>query len=223
MTEAQWMACADPVPMLDFLGGRASERKLRLFACARCRRIWNLLKDVRSRKAVEVAERFADGTAIVEEFTQAGNDANYVWNLLAHAAAETVTDAETDASDAACSAASFGDAAIDAALAASHTAAYALSYEGHQNTERHCQCDLLRDLFGNPFRPVSFFFPARLTTTVSGLAQGVYDDRAYDRMPILGDALEEAGCTERALLDHCRGPSPHVRGCWVVDLILGRG
>ena len=84
--------------------------------------------------------------------------------------------------------------------------------------------DLLRDIFGNPFR-LSTIEPDWLTwndRTVPKLAQAIYDDRRYDIMPILADALEEAGCTDAAILDHCRGPGPHVRGCWVVDLILGK-
>jgi hypothetical protein len=79
-------------------------------------------------------------------------------------------------------------------------------------------------MFGNPFRP-SIIAPDWLTWnngTIAKLAQTIYDDRRYDIMPILGDALEEAGCTDGQILDHCRGPGPHVRGCWVVDLILGK-
>jgi hypothetical protein len=79
---------------------------------------------------------------------------------------------------------------------------------------------LFRDIFGNPFRPVSLD-PAWLTSTVVLLAKGIYDDRAFDRLPILADALQDAGCDNDDILGHCRGPGPHVRGCWVVDLVLG--
>ena len=79
---------------------------------------------------------------------------------------------------------------------------------------------LVRDIFANPFRPVSAD-PAWLTSTVVQLAAGIYTDRAFDRLPILADALQDAGCDNADLLDHCRGPGPHARGCWVVDLILG--
>jgi hypothetical protein len=82
----------------------------------------------------------------------------------------------------------------------------------------------LRDLFGNPFRPLAIN-PAWLAWndgTVVKLAQSIYDDRAFDRLPILADALEDAGCNDAELLSHLRGPGPHVRGCWALDLILGR-
>jgi hypothetical protein len=76
-------------------------------------------------------------------------------------------------------------------------------------------------IFGNPFRPVAVD-PAWLTSTVVQLAQGIYDDRAFDRLPILADALQDAGCDNDDVLNHCRGDGPHARGCWVVDLVLGK-
>ena len=86
-------------------------------------------------------------------------------------------------------------------------------------TERQAHAAIIRDIVGNPFRPVTLN-PAWLTPTVTGLAAAVYAERAFDRMPVLADALEEAGCDLREVLNHCRGPGPHVRGCWVVDLVL---
>src|SRR5579862_3922724 len=80
---------------------------------------------------------------------------------------------------------------------------------------------MLGDILGNPFRPVAVD-PAWKTGNVIGLATAIYDERAFERMPILADALEEAGCQERAILDHCRQTAEHVRGCWAVDLLLGR-
>jgi hypothetical protein len=78
-----------------------------------------------------------------------------------------------------------------------------------------------RDIFGNPFRPVTFDSRWQ-TETVVVLATGIYTDCAFDRMPILADALEEAGCDNADILNHCRGEGPHVRGCWVVDMVLGK-
>jgi hypothetical protein len=88
-------------------------------------------------------------------------------------------------------------------------------------TEEASQCGLLRDIFGNPFRPVAVD-PAWRTSNVTVLAQAIYDDRAFDRLPILADALEDAGCDNADILNHCRQPGEHVRGCWVVDLLLGK-
>jgi hypothetical protein len=81
--------------------------------------------------------------------------------------------------------------------------------------------DIMRDIVGNPFRTMTID-PAWLTSTVLTLAQGIYAERAFDRLPILADALQDAGCENADMLGHCRGPGPHVRGCWVVDLILGK-
>ncbi|HJZ56976.1 MAG TPA: hypothetical protein VKE74_18550 [Gemmataceae bacterium] len=81
---------------------------------------------------------------------------------------------------------------------------------------------VIRDIFGNPFCPVTVE-PSWLTSTVVALAEGIDADRAFDRLPILADALQDAGCENADILDHCRSDGPHVRGCWVVDLMLGKG
>jgi hypothetical protein len=88
-----------------------------------------------------------------------------------------------------------------------------------ERRERRAQADLLRDIFGNPFRPVTFN-PAWRSVAAVKLAQAIYQERAFDRLPILADALEEAGCTDAEILTHCRGGGEHVRGCWLVDLVL---
>jgi hypothetical protein len=81
--------------------------------------------------------------------------------------------------------------------------------------------DYLRDIFGNPFRPVTID-PRWLTFSVLDLSRAIYDERAFERLPILADALMDAGCDNDDILNHCRGDGPHVRGCWVVDLLLGK-
>ena len=94
------------------------------------------------------------------------------------------------------------------------------SEKKHKGTQ--FQLATLRDIFGNPFRPVAFA-PAWRTSDVLLLARGIYDERAFDRMPILADALQDAGCTNEDILSHCRDASAaHVRGCWVVDHVLGK-
>jgi hypothetical protein len=80
---------------------------------------------------------------------------------------------------------------------------------------------LAHDIFGNPFRPVTLN-PSWLTTTVHSLASGIYDDRAFDRLPILADALQDAGCDNEDILCHCRQTGEHVRGCWALDLLLNK-
>jgi hypothetical protein len=95
----------------------------------------------------------------------------------------------------------------------------------HQERERMAQVSCIRDIFGNPFRPRPSVDGSRLCWndgTIPKLAQTIYEERAFDRLPILADALEEAGCTEAAILNHCRQPGMHVKGCWVVDMLLGK-
>ena len=97
-------------------------------------------------------------------------------------------------------------------------------WQGVFNAERKAQAALLRDILGNPFRPTAID-PGVLSWsdgTVAHLARSIYDERAFDRMPILADALEGAGCDNADILAHCRAPGEHVRGCWVVDLVLGK-
>jgi hypothetical protein len=222
MTEQEWLECTDPQKMLAFLRGKASDRTLRLFACACCRRIWHSLTDERSRRAVEVAEQFADGAATDEELDAAGAAAEAA---MYHAAAAVY--AVGDAGNVAMLAA---DAAIGAARRAAggaHLAARsaaALAGE-HAMAAKKAQCELLRDISSNPFRPSPALPSAALAWsggTVRRIAQAIYDDRAFDRLPVLADALEEAGCTDSELLGHCRGPGPHCRGCWAVDALLGK-
>ncbi len=103
--------------------------------------------------------------------------------------------------------------------------------------EEKAQADMFRDIFGNPFLNNPFphlrdhltplrFFPLHstwLTSDVLALARGIYAERAFDRMPILADALQDAGCNNDDVLNHCRDANQvHVRGCWVVDLLLGK-
>jgi hypothetical protein len=213
MTEEEWLACADPLPMLQFLRDTGSSRKLRLFGCGACRRIWHLLTQERSRVCVETAERYADGQAGPFQLREAErNAAKFRW--------KGGTNEEYSAAAAAAGTAyppNFDPDVVYASDVAANAAGAA-----DKSEERAAQCDLLRDIFGNPFRSVACD-PAWLTDTVAALAKGIYDERAFDRMPILADALQDAGCNEPAILEHCRGAKlAHVRGCWVVDLLLGK-
>src|SRR5262249_30224679 len=87
--------------------------------------------------------------------------------------------------------------------------------------DAHARVSSFHELFGNPFRPVTLA-PSWNTGTVAALARHVYAGSDFSAMPVLADALEDARCDNRDILDHCRGPGPHVRGCWVVDLLLNK-
>jgi hypothetical protein len=99
--------------------------------------------------------------------------------------------------------------------------AWGIVWEEATPVDKAAICSLLHEIFGNPFRPVTVD-PAWLTPTVVSLAQAIYDEQAFDRLPILADALEDAGCTNADLLVHCRSQQEHARGCWAVDLVLGK-
>jgi hypothetical protein len=200
-TQEDWLACTDLTPMLEFLRGKASDRKLRLFACACCRRIWHLLTDRRTRRAVEIAEQYADGRASMDDLKAACDDA---WAFVDWGSG-SLTPADTAA---ACTA-----EPMSGAIAARDILTCGTVLVG--------ACDLLCDIFGNPFRPVTVD-AAWLMPGVVELARTIYEGRNFDRMPELADALEEAGCHDPDILAHCREPGQHVRGCWVVDLILGK-
>jgi len=217
MTEAAWLNCTDPEAMLSHLGHKARGRKLRLFGAACCRRIWPLLADERSRAGVEVAERYADGEAGGEELTAAG--------AAACAASSHSLGRPAAAAEAAAEATWGDDDSFGGPYHASLLIYNAFYAAGEAALERLVQCRLLRDLFGNPFRPV-VLHPSWRTPTVAGLAAVAYEQRALPsgeldraRLAVLADALEEAGCTDADLLGHLRGPGPHVRGCWALDLL----
>jgi hypothetical protein len=218
------LICTDPTPWLEFLRGRVSERKFRLFACEFCRSVWHRFADGRrnrqtksSRNAVEVAERFADGEATAAELA-------VTWQCAQAAEPPPdwapVVDAAEDA-DYAIFCASWA-ARDDAARGASGVADWAVTGDAVGDGASARQVTLLRCIFGNPFRPVQVD-PAWLGwhdgATVR-IAQMIYEERCFQNLPILADALEEAGCTDPDILGHCQSGSAHVRGCWVIDALL---
>jgi hypothetical protein len=218
VTEVEW-PLADPDPMLQHLRG-ASDRKLRLFAHACWHRLGHLLCDERLREFLRILELNADGLVPVtaaraaarqavgpfpqssvggaREHEVSGRLAHWGGHRRARTAARQAARAARDA------AAWIGDWAVAA--------------------EAKAQRDLLRDIFGNPFRPVAAepSWTAWNGGVVGKLAGSTYEERAFERLPVLADALEEAGCTDADILAHCRGGGEHVRGCWVVDLLLGK-
>ena len=220
--------------MLDFLCGKASERKLRLFLCACARRIWRFIRQEPCRQAVRIAEKYADGQA-----SEAEREAAY---LAARGVAWQIPDD---------SGAPMDDVRSDWATAVGVWAAgpsdsFAVSdgtdrekvaiffdvlfmtisnvvWEADARTaETVAHAQLLRDLFEGPAGPMDVK-AGWLTPRVVSLAEAIYEGRAFDRMPELADALEQAGCEDKEIAAHCRGPGPHVRGCCVVDRLLGKG
>jgi hypothetical protein len=224
--------------MLLLVEERLSDRKLRLAVCAFCRRLWDLL-DERSRWVIEVAERYADGDATSSELKKAQgvalarveaaefeewksgiDDPEYRTTLARHAATRATRHAVAGKS-----ADVFESARIEAVIAAGHAhatdspvdPAADMVHEGQQK-EAAAQVSMIRDLAGNPFSVGKIDFD--YSNSAFCVAASIYLDRAFDRLPILADALEDAGCTDAAILDHCRKPGEHARGCWVVDLCL---
>jgi hypothetical protein len=171
------------------------------------------------RDAVTTAERYADGLVDLDELTEAAAGTTSDWTA-AYACAEAAT---AEGGYAAATHAA-GNAAWEvgsqiASRADVHDDDHPIAVAARAG-ERAVQAALLRDIVGNPFHPVAAD-PRWVTSTVRGLAEGIYVERAFGRLPILADALDDAGCDSADILTHCRGDGPHVRGCWVVDLILG--
>jgi hypothetical protein len=224
MTEQQWLAGKDLDRMLSFLRGRASERKLRLFACACCRRVWHLIPEGPSRKTITLAEQVADGLAAEEELEECGKGATAVAQRTVRAASWSAVWAGSRSAEVAAARAA-AQAAAWAAVPDETKSAGRAAWEKALRAESGRQALLLRDLFGNPFRPPPPPAPAWLSWeggTVVRLARRIYDTRDFGSLPVLADALEEAGCTAKGILDHCRHGGEHARGCHVVDALLGK-
>jgi hypothetical protein len=219
MTEAEWLTAGSVPSWEEWIKLRPrSPRKERLFACACCRRLWDRLHDKRGRAAVVAAEQFADGLIDREALARARS-----------AAARAVNDAMAADRQP-------GAVPEHVAMMTTHTPEAEVFLHGHAwagnvaerlgiipvaSAAGYVHAALLRDIFGNPFRPV-LADPSWHTSTVVALARGMYESRNFSAMPILADALQDAGCDNSDILNHCRGTGPHVRGCWVVDLVLGK-
>jgi hypothetical protein len=243
VTEAEWVGGTNPDPMLEFLRGKASERKLRLFAvaCLRAALDAPLAEGETAHHALGVGrrlllacERHADGAVGDRELAASRAEAEAVLRSP-HTAVASGWEVRCALRAAGPPEGLPEQLGVLRAEYAHYWAGMWTFYGGaaevwqqyHDETLERIslqQCQLLRDIVGNPFRP-AVVAPAWLAWgggTAPKLARAVYDEHAFDRLPVLADALEEAGCTDADLLAHLRGPSPHVRGCWVVDLILGK-
>jgi hypothetical protein len=236
VTEQEWLTSTSPQRMYAHARKvaspklKASRRRLRLYACACCRRAWHLLAE-EGRAAVELAERFADDRASLAELRQASEAAQLAAAALYRGGQARGLEALPPDPH---MAAALSHARRRAVLAAYHASGPSITSQAEwaaisvaagppqaAAAHRFYQCELLRDIFGNPFRPVSAD-PAWLRRNDGAglkVARAVYDERAFERLPLLADALEDAGCAEEALLSHLRGPGPHVRGCWALDFL----
>ena len=215
MTESEWLTATDPTAMLEFLQGKASDRKLRLFACGVSRQFAPLVRTDVFLLGIEAAEGFVDGQRTKAAMTRCrramkermvelvgGYPQSDEWKALFLTSL------------------AIGEKEYRGFSASLFNM---LQSRGGYPLKRVINSAglIVSDIFGNPFRPVTLD-PRWQSETVVALATGIYAERAFDRMPILADALEEAGCDHTDILAHCRGDGPHVRGCWVVDLILGK-
>ena len=222
-TEAEWQS-GDPGTMLRslvhlatdrgtvfHLSRHAVERKLRLFYCACCRLRWEVLP-VTARQAVEVIERYADGRATGQELRTARRAAE----------AASLANRPVWAGGYAPGA---WDVMYTVALAVAAGEVHARLRPGYVRcgspVSSADQVALLHDIFGNPFGPVGIA-GAWLTSTVRALARVIHADRAFHLMPVLGDALQDAGCTRAEVLERCYGSGLHAAGCWLVDRLLGK-
>jgi hypothetical protein len=233
MTEADWLTARHSDDLLRFIEPRASDRKLHYFAIACARRIAPLLPFPESLHGVDVLERFVEG--------QCGADAieEVSWNVEGAAfAAEAGQVPWRDAVEELplpllTELAANPEYAFESVRRLLTSAAYfvdavvspvpwqrrARDWPRNPSGSLFQPVSLVHDVFGNPFRTVRFRGAWR-SEAVAGLARGMYESGDFAPMPVLADALEDAGCDCPDILAHCRGPGPHVRGCWVVDRVL---
>jgi hypothetical protein len=201
--------------MLKRLNAKKHRRKWVLFNCACCRRVWDRMPEG-CRAYVEAAERYALGTGLKKALGPLRGPVNVALGQLP---------SSSDAGP--WYAASATSTVTNTTRYCAWNAARAVGEPGRvaHRRERQAQADLLREVLGNPFRPVAVE-PAWLTWNggaVPTMAQAILADGRFSDLPILADALEEAGCTVETILSHCRGGGEHVRGCWVIDLLTGQG
>jgi hypothetical protein len=233
----------------DAVVGRApvNAERFRLFALACCRRLWSLL-EYGNQYAVQCLETYAregmrEALLKARRFQRPASNAAGAAMTASHGAdrkaqltawarnlaSSVVWTASRNPPSKAAMAYQEAAQAVGSVEAAAELvpgqSAPLPNWRRFSSAELAAQCDLLRDVFGNPFRPVTFD-PAWRTPTVVALARQMDeapdDRRDYAALPILADALQDAGCDSADLLDHCRGKGPHVRGCWALDLVLGK-
>ena len=220
MTEQEWLESPNAVEMVNHLWRqrvcRVTARKLRLLACACPRRIWPRLS-VEGRHLVEIAKLQADGLRSAADLAAVRLPYISHQDSYQHApyyAVFCATGPGVELRGCMESVLAYSVYSVRARVNDEH------GYDAFIGTkacsESVAQSCLVREVFRYPFRPLSVEL-AWLTANVVGIARLIYADRAFDRLPILADALEDAGCTNADILNHCRQPGEHVRGCWAVE------
>lgn len=257
MTEVEWMRCRDPQRMFRSLnmrwraatrqGRKVNLERIRLFACACCRRNWSVLSED-TRKALEMLECYPQSSSSLRSIRKQCNtlrrddvsspnvSARFIaWATgLAHSAVYEASEENPNLAAKSHLSAARAAGALEKATAVAGTAAdrfisgSRINWNRVSSKEFAYQADLLREIVNNPFRPISLD-PTWRTPSVLALVQAAYEGRSLpagtlelDRLAVLADALEDAGCDNADILQHCRSEGPHVRGCWAVDLILGK-
>ena len=220
MTEAEWLAPTMLAELLRYLHKATDtpDRKFRLFGVACCRRVAEQIRKHALTEVIDECERLADDLL--------SSRLNSLWRTADDIAQSgRFIENESDQAQLAYAAAvcQLTEYPIEPGQCADSCVQALESHGGFDAGRRELlfQVNLLRDIFGNPFRPATID-PAWRTDTAVALAGQMYESRDFGAMPILADALQDAGCTNDDILDHCRRDGPHVRGCWVVDLVLGK-
>lgn len=213
MTEQEWLECENSEAMVEFVRSDTTKRKLQLFAGACFRRLVHLLPDARQLKAIELLENAPIEAEVLQRAGRITRSAMPSSEDSFRGKCKDMDDpyfvalmlfrelrSSSDGHHAAFAARGFADGGI---------------------AERRVQSRLLNCIFGPlPFRPISV--EARLAAPeILDLAHSIYDEQEFVKLPILGDALRQAGCDNADILNHCQQPGPHVRGCWVIDLLMG--
>jgi len=228
MNETEWTSGKSLTAMLIyvtvFAKSSISPRKKRLLACASCRLVGHFLVDPRSRRAIAVSERFADGLVTPTELQAAVTGAERAHRALLSRDDPWKNRSERTPAQMVAFAVSFvckGVGYIPIISMSLLSIARILTGEADKRLHSEAMVAMLQDICGNPFRP-AVVDRAWQTREVLDLARVIYDGDHWDRLPQLADALEQAGCFDEALLSHLRNRAEHFRGCWAVDLLLNK-
>lgn len=226
MTEKDWEEADDPFRLLAFVRGKASDRQLRHLMLAFVEWLVRVMPDNATEKVIDLLSTFADGgmsrKTLDQRLDRYSKSCGWFKTFGYPWSGEELRPSLYEAAESAlvwCLRPVMPDDVFYL-----NRAIEALSESDADASARvvaQARADNIRDIFGNPFRSVALD-PGWRTSTVVTLAEGIYADRAFDRLPILADALQDAGCDHPDILAHCRSDGPHVRGCWIVDLLLGK-